>query len=199
LHVHLGTGLKDVATYLQAIREVLEFARKVESQRRLQIRFLDFGGGFGVPTVRPLDQWDERLAAMGFPPGPIDPGKAPTLAAFAEAIVELMGHYYPRGETSSMPNLLFEPGRAITSSAQILLLSILAVKPGPDGSQRVILDGGKNIAILTDMNCTNCCRRRRCVANIVDCITSTDRCATPETSCCAGRGSPTCSPAHSWR
>jgi len=149
LHVHLGTGLKDVATYLQAIREMLEFARKVELELGLRIRYLDFGGGFGVPTVRPLDQWDERLAALGYPPGPIDTGKAPAVEEFTRAIVELMHSFYPGDEAAAGPMLLFEPGRAITSSAQILLLSVLAVKPGADGSSRVILDGGKNIAMPT--------------------------------------------------
>ena len=149
LHVHLGTGLKDVATYLQAIREMLEFARRLERDLGVRIRYFDFGGGFGVPTVRPLDQWDERLAAMGYPPGPVDTGKAPTIEAFAQAIVELMQAYYPDNDEASQPMLLFEPGRAITSSAQILLLSVLAVKPGADGSSRVILDGGKNIAMPT--------------------------------------------------
>jgi len=149
LHVHLGTGLKDVATYLQAIRETLEFGRRIERERGLRMRYLDFGGGFGVPTVRPLDHWDERLTVMGYPPGPIDPGAPPTLDAFAEAIVELMKHYYPAANGASAPMLLFEPGRAITSSAQTLLLGILAVKPGADGSQRAILDGGKNIAMPT--------------------------------------------------
>jgi diaminopimelate decarboxylase len=149
LHVHLGTGLKDVATYLQAIREMLELARKLEHELGLRIRFLDFGGGFGVPTVRPLDQWDERLAAMGYPPGPVDTSKAPTVEAFAQGIVQLLQTYYPGDDDAARPMVLFEPGRAITSSAQILLLSVLAVKPGVDGSSRVILDGGKNIALPT--------------------------------------------------
>ena len=149
LHVHLGTGLKDVATYLQAIREMLDFAGKLKTELGVQIRFFDFGGGFGVPTVRPLDQWDERLAAMGFPPGPIDTNKAPTIEAFAKSIVELMQACYPGDDKAPRPMLLFEPGRAITSSAQTLLLSVLAVKPGADGSSRAILDGGKNIAMPT--------------------------------------------------
>jgi diaminopimelate decarboxylase len=149
LHIHLGTGLKDIATYLQAIREVLDFAREVEGTFGLRIRYLDFGGGFGKPTVRPMDAWDERLGAMGYPPGPIDPGKAPTIEAFGKAITDVLRQHYRGSADAALPTVLFEPGRAITSSAQTLLLKALAVKPGPDGSRRVILDGGKNIAIPT--------------------------------------------------
>lgn len=149
LHVHLGTGLKDVATYTQAIREVLDFARKVHRDHGIAIRYFDFGGGFGVPTVRPLNLWDERLMALGFPPAPIDPAQTPTIEAMADAIVDLMRSYFPDPGAVETPMLILEPGRAITSSAQMLLLRVLAVKPCPDGSRRVILDGGKNIAIPT--------------------------------------------------
>jgi diaminopimelate decarboxylase len=43
---------------------------------------------------------------------------------------------------------VFEPGRAVTSSAQTLLLWVLALKPAT-AFTRAILDGGKNIAIPT--------------------------------------------------
>src|SRR5690349_15688190 len=52
LHVHLGTGLRDVSTYLRAVREVLDFARSLKRDLGVSIRHFDFGGGFGVPTVR---------------------------------------------------------------------------------------------------------------------------------------------------
>lgn len=146
LHVHLGTGLKDIATYLQAIREVARFARRMEAAHGVSIRFLDFGGGFGVPTVRPLDVWDQRLMVLGYPPGPIDPSKAPTIDSFAAAIVDALRETHPDPDTG--PTLVFEPGRAVTSSAQTLLLRVLAVKPAT-AFARVILDGGKNIAIPT--------------------------------------------------
>ena len=118
----------------------------MEAAHGVSIRFLDFGGGFGVPTVRPLDVWDQRLMALGYPPGPIDPSQAPTIDSFAAAIVDALRETHPDPDTG--PTLVFEPGRAVTSSAQTLLLRVLAVKPAT-GFARVILDGGKNIAIPT--------------------------------------------------
>ena len=72
LHFHLGTGIRDVAIYLKAVREMLEFARTLRSELGIHITQLDLGGGFGVPTVRPLTQWDRRLILNGRPPGPVD-------------------------------------------------------------------------------------------------------------------------------
>jgi diaminopimelate decarboxylase len=149
LHVHLGTGLKDVSTYVTAIREVVEFGRRVERERSTRIRYLDFGGGFGVPTVRALDAWDERLMALGYPPGPVDLATTPPIEALAEAVVAELRRHYPDAGDPELPIVLLEPGRAITSASQLLALRVLAVKPGADGSRRVILDGGKNIAIPT--------------------------------------------------
>ena len=147
LHIHLGTGLKHLPTYLQAIREVCVFAQILQSELGVTLSYLDFGGGFGVPTVRPMDEWDQRLQANGYPPGPIDPSANPTPETFAQAVTGLLREFYDPGHPGNCPTLIFEPGRAITSSAQTLLLSVIAIKPGPNGSRKVILDGGKNITI----------------------------------------------------
>lgn len=145
VHIHLGTGIKSIPIYVQAIRECLEFARAMEQEFGVQMRILDFGGGFGVPTVRSRDQWDERLMAFGHPARQAVPSQAPTPADYAQPIVELVRHYYP--DDANAPELVFEPGRAITSSAQILLLSVLTRKAGIGGIDNLIVDGGKNLSM----------------------------------------------------
>lgn len=146
LHFHLGTGIRDVAIYLQAVREMLEFAKAVRAELGIEITQLDLGGGFGVPTVRSFTEWDTRLVLNGRPPGPIDIGAAARPEDYAREIVDLLRKYYP-ADAGSSPTVIFEPGRAITSSAQCLVLRVLALKEGHDGVRSVILDGGKNIAM----------------------------------------------------
>lgn len=146
LHVHLGTGIKDIPLYLQAIREMLEFARGLERDTGLRLSYFDFGGGFGVPTVQPLGVWDSRMTLNGYPVGPVETDKTPRPADYARAICALMREYY---DEAALPTIAFEPGRAITSQAQSLLLTVLAAKRGRDGVNRVILDGGKNLALPT--------------------------------------------------
>lgn len=148
LHAHLGTGIKDVPTYLQAIREMLEFAQRLRRELGVRITYLDFGGGFGVPTVQPFSVWDSRLTGTNRTAGPIELDATPSPADYAAAIVPLVRSFYPEGD-DEVPTLAFEPGRAISSSAQLLLLRVLAVKPGRDGIVRVILNGGKNLALPT--------------------------------------------------
>ena len=147
LHLHLGTGIRDVAIYLQAVRETLEFARAVRSEMGIHITQLDLGGGFGVPTVRPFTEWDTRLILNGRPPGPVDVAAAARPADYARAIIDLVRSYYPGADNS--PTVIFEPGRALTSSSQCLVLRVLAIKEDRSGVRNVILDGGKNIAMPT--------------------------------------------------
>jgi len=68
LHFHLGTGIKDVTIYLQAIVDVLEFDQKLRRKAGINVKFLDFGGGFGIPSVAPYTSLDHRLMSAGFPP-----------------------------------------------------------------------------------------------------------------------------------
>jgi diaminopimelate decarboxylase len=147
LHVHLGTGISDIRTYLQAIGEVLEFGNTIRSACGIDLAVFDFGGGFGVPTVRKFTGVDQLLLDHSLPP--VLPALEDSDAAdgYAAAIVPVVKRYV-QGRNGPPPMIIFEPGRAITSSAQFLLLKVLAVKPSqrPDRAT-VIMDGGRNIVM----------------------------------------------------
>ncbi|HZR01627.1 MAG TPA: hypothetical protein VFA81_00470 [Burkholderiales bacterium] len=146
LHVHLGTGIKDAQVYFTAVGEMLAFARQLRSELGVEMRYLDFGGGFGVPTVRPLTELDAKLLANGFAVNPPKEGQAPTTAEYAQGIVGRLSQFYDLSSTAS-PRIILEPGRAVTSRSQCLLLSVLALKAGDRFSEYAILDGGKNLTI----------------------------------------------------
>lgn len=148
LHAHLGTGLRDVAAYLQVADEMTAFARQLRAQLGVRIDYFDFGGGFGVPTVRPFDRWDERLIRNGRPPAPVDAAAAPTPTDFARGVIDIVRRHHPAGDPL-LPTVALEPGRALTSSAQCLVLRVMGVKQGQSGTPSVILDGGRNLALPT--------------------------------------------------
>ena len=76
---------------------MLEFAQTLRSELGIHITQLDFGGGFGVPTVRPFTQWDRRLILNGRPPGPVDVAAAARPEDYARDIMDLVRSYYPAG------------------------------------------------------------------------------------------------------
>lgn len=148
LHLHLGTGIQSIETYTRAVQELIDFAAELKSKNGMVIDVLDFGGGFGVPTVRGLTAWDLRMVALGYPPLRANPDGVPRPSDFAKALTPHFEQLEQFGsETGNLPAVVLEPGRAITSSAQILLLSVIATKRSPDGKPFVIVDGGKNITM----------------------------------------------------
>jgi diaminopimelate decarboxylase len=149
IHFHLGTGIRDVEIYLRALREMLLFSERLRKELDVHVSHFNLGGGFGVPTVQPFSEWDQRLIANGMPPGPIDIEAAMRPADYSQRIVELLNEYHRRPPDESAPTIYFEPGRALTSRAQCLVLNVIAVKESVGERPKVILDGGKNIAMPT--------------------------------------------------
>lgn len=146
LHIHLGTGIKNMETYAQAIREVMDFSVVVERKLGMRTRYFDFGGGFGVPTVAPFSRLDIRLLANKLPAWMPRPSASPELGGYSRAVGSLF-RQYQSPDQNDPPMILLEPGRAVTSSAQSLLLKVIAIKPGEGGVETVILDGGRNLVM----------------------------------------------------
>ncbi len=110
IHMHIGSGIMDVAPYLKAGERLLEVAWRISKELKIEFEFMDFGGGIGVP-YRP----EERE---------ID------LEAFSDKLIEMFKRKlaeYPLGE----PELWMEPGRFIVAEAGVLLTRVNAVKHTP--------------------------------------------------------------------
>lgn len=144
IHLHLGTGLGDISTYTRGVSEVVGLARRLRRELGISISVLDLGGGFGVPTTRTKTEWDRRLEHLGFPIRTAEPHNTPALEEYADRILPMVESYFDESGIN-VPELIFEPGRAITASAQMLLLSVLRVKTAGRTSREVILDGGRNL------------------------------------------------------
>lgn len=147
LHFHLGTGISEGETYLQAIKEVLDFSMILNANLGIGIRYFDFGGGFGVPAVRSYSRIENMLRTYSLSPRCKRVSTYEPFTEYSTSIIQLFRKYFPQDE--NCPQIIFEPGRAITSSAQCLLLKVLATKPGRRGNRILILDGGRNIATPT--------------------------------------------------
>jgi diaminopimelate decarboxylase len=143
-HFHLGTNIKDPAVYARAIDEVLNFRREVREKLGFSIPCLDIGGGFGVPTVY---QGERRASRMNhifrvpFDPPNVD--GSPSIKQFADAV----GHAVREasGRHGMDPPMLFlEPGRCLTSSAQMVLTRVGEMKVDVEGFPYTLVDSGVN-------------------------------------------------------
>ena len=111
---HIGSQLLDIFPLLEAAGKAIELAQRLRALG-LPIRFLDMGGGLGVPYRR-----GERAASVEL---------------FAEKLrTKLDG----LGLT-----LMLEPGRSIVAEAGILLTRVLLVKQNGEKTF-IIVDGAMN-------------------------------------------------------
>lgn len=113
-HVHLGSMIRTVAPYLEALQVVLGFM-DADPLHRQGVRYYDMGGGFGV--------------SYGDGQGPLDP--APVAGA-------LLPELRARGLTP-----VLEPGRFLVADAGVLVVQVLGSKPGPRKGF-VLVDGAMN-------------------------------------------------------
>lgn len=113
IHKHIGSQITKISPFVDALKKLLLLARKLRSQR-IEIKYMDIGGGIGIPYN------DET------PPHPKD---------LAKAIVPLLKN---QGFT-----LIMEPGRSIVGNAGILITKVLYLKEHPK-KNFVIVDAGMN-------------------------------------------------------
>ncbi len=110
---HIGSQITEVSPFVDAMKRILSLVDELK-RRGFDIRYLDIGGGLGIPYL------DET------PPAPRD------LAATLLPLVN-----------GRKITLIMEPGRSIVGNAGILVTKTLYLKKS-DGKDFVIVDAGMN-------------------------------------------------------
>lgn len=104
-HMHIGSGILDAQVYASAMAVLLAVAERLPN-----LRFVDFGGGLGIPYRGDHQAID--LAALGA-------GASALMADFA-------------GRYGRALELRLEPGRFLVAEAGTLLTTVTSVKQNPD-------------------------------------------------------------------
>jgi diaminopimelate decarboxylase len=129
IHMHVGSGVLDVAPFVLALDKLLSVAKRVHDEVGVSFEFVDMGGGIGVP-YKPEDQ-------------------ALDLSLFAEKVLALFKskvNAYAIGE----PFFCVEPGRYLVCDASILLTRVNTVKTTPF-KKFVGVDAGFNTLVRPTM------------------------------------------------
>jgi diaminopimelate decarboxylase len=129
IHMHVGSGVLDVAPFVLALEKLLSVAKKVHDEIGVSFDFVDVGGGLGVP-YKPED-------------------KELDLALFSEKVLSLFKSKideYDLGE----PFFCVEPGRYLVCDASVLLTAVNTVKATPF-KKFVGVDAGFNTLVRPTM------------------------------------------------
>ena len=138
-HFHMGTGIRQAEDYYRAIAKLKPLLEEVE-KLGLKTEVLDIGGGFATPHSREMTTLEMLYyQATNRLPGNFKMPQLANMASFAERITA--GIYSLFG-SDSLPELILEPGRCLTSSNQLLLLAVEQVKDRPGIGKWITTNGG---------------------------------------------------------
>lgn len=124
-HMHIGSGFLESAAFAEACAVIFAIAARLPN-----LRFVDCGGGIGIPYRAP-DAAPMDLAAMG-------QRLSADFAAFCAA-------------SGRSLELRLEPGRFLVAESGTLLCTVTSVKENPDGRVFVGTDTGFNHLVRVAM------------------------------------------------
>jgi diaminopimelate decarboxylase len=114
--VHIGSQITDVAPFGETMQRVAELVAELKA-RRIKVRYVDAGGGLGIPYEQPDSDFPARVQA------------------YAEAITKPL--------RKTRVHLLLEPGRVLLGPAGALLTRVLYLKRN-GSKQFVVTDAAMN-------------------------------------------------------
>lgn len=139
LHFHVGTGIKYPKDYSNVIKSLSSIFKFIHSSK-LKIKVIDVGGGIASPTSRELTSFEMILyQAFDYLPVGIRKLRTAKFGEFGREISDTINRYFT---ADNLPEIIFEPGRCITSQNQFLLLSVHQVKKRLGVRTWLITDGG---------------------------------------------------------
>jgi len=147
LHAHPNAELATADELRAYVAAVLRFAGALRTRLRLDLEIIDLGGNLVCPTVTHLSPVVARVQmALGREAPPPERRALLTIEDYVELSTSQIETHYKRAGRP-MPRVFLEPGRSMTSNAQLLLLTVVQVRsPDDTGVSTVVLDGGINVA-----------------------------------------------------
>jgi diaminopimelate decarboxylase len=147
IHSHYN---REIATERQLdafLSALLAFSDELRARLALGVEVLDVGGSLACPTVSRLTPRARRLATtFGCEPAPRPPESVLSIESYVEHVVSRVERHFAAA-ARPVPRIVLEPGRALTSNAQMLLCRVAAIRDVDEADvTRAVLDAGLHVA-----------------------------------------------------
>lgn len=138
---HVGSGIHDLASFDRMVAALMDFYARAHRAGATP-ELIDVGGGLGARASREFTTF-EMLAYLGLGKMPAEPPLGPDdlIERYADRLCIAVERESARHRLVP-PKLVLEPGRVLTSDAQLLLLSVGAVRERPGVGRFALVDGG---------------------------------------------------------
>ncbi|WP_414469969.1 diaminopimelate decarboxylase [Methanobacterium sp. ACI-7] len=107
IHTHIGSGILDPEPFMLAVKTLMDVAGRVHEEGNINLEFIDFGGGLGIPYTP-----DEKKLDLN---------------NFSKEIVDLFKDKL-KEYNMGKPTMCIEPGRYIVGDASVLLTKVNTIK-----------------------------------------------------------------------
>ncbi len=141
LMAHIGSGIHDLGAYERTVGKLLDLQLAADRAGATP-DLLDVGGGLGTRQSREFTTV-EMLAYLGtgrLPRAP-RPARPDLFARYGDVVASAVTSGC-RSRGLALPTLVLEPGRALVSDAQVLLLRVGTVRERPGVGTFALCDGG---------------------------------------------------------
>ena len=154
VHFCVTSNARDSGTHRHHAKKALEFIKDLKQQHAKVIRYLDIGGGIGVPTSKNMSGAEYGLYRLfGALPRPPDPDDFEDIGMFMKRLSDTVREECSRLNIE-VPDIIAEPGRFVTSRGEFLLSTVLAVKEKKNGTKFAITDAGRlSLTLPLDFEC----------------------------------------------
>jgi diaminopimelate decarboxylase len=143
VHFNVTSNSRSSGEHLGSVRRAMRFMGQLKLTLGSEVPFLDVGGGFGVPTTRNLAGIEYLLyRGLGIPPTPPKVSECQPIESYLRDIIQEVRQGAADARIP-VPAVLIEPGRFITSRAQVLLSEVKSIKQRADGIPIAITDAGR--------------------------------------------------------
>ncbi len=141
IHAHIGSGIHDLTAFEKAAERVLAIQARAFAAGA-EPDLIDLGGGLGTRLSREFTTTEMLVyLGMGRLPREKPPGEAGLLDRYGRVVSAAVERACGRLDIP-LPTLVLEPGRALVSDAQVLLLTVGAVRERPGVGRFALTDGG---------------------------------------------------------
>jgi diaminopimelate decarboxylase len=147
IHSHFGGEIASPTELHAFVAGLLSFADELRARLGLAIEILDVGGNLACPTVSAVSSLARRLAvSLGCEPRPRERDSVLTIDDYVARVVRQVESHF-KAQHWPVPRLFLEPGRALTSNAQMLLCRAVTVRDRDEiGMHWAVLDVGIHLA-----------------------------------------------------
>ncbi len=145
LHGHRGNYMRTAADVSSHIEPMLAFALRLRDVLRWECAMLDVGGALAVPSVAPLAGRSGRLArTFGVPADAPDLAATLTPAQYSALVCDRVAAFCGQ-HGMPVPEVVMEPGRALSADAQALVSTVLELRTD-DPFSYAVTDVGTAVA-----------------------------------------------------